>query len=145
MFRQYDPQRVKFVFRGVEVSGYMDGTFIEAERSEEVYSTLVGATGGVARTRNRNMTGKITLTLMAVSPSNDLLADILDQDEQHNTGWGPILIEDLNGNMQCRAKEAWIAKMPKIERAKEAGSVVWEFECAELLIRPRGNVEEPTT
>lgn len=136
---QYDPSQIVCIFYGVNVTGF-DESFIEIERSEDAYSVHVGATGDVARTRSRNRTGKVTLTLMAQAPSNDSLMDIHLDDEQFGDGVGPLLIKDLNGYTVARAREAWISKVPKVERGKEAGTCQWVLECADIMIEARGNV-----
>lgn len=142
LLHNYDPSRVTFSFMGIDVQGFQDGTFIECERNEDGFSTHVGSTGDVTRIRNLNRTGKITLTLMAQSPSNDLLLARALDDEQIGLIYGPILIKDLNTLNQelARANQAWIVKIPKIERAKEASPCVWVFECTELKLTPSGNV-----
>ncbi len=136
---QYDPSQHTVSFNGVNVTGF-DEKFLEIERNEDAYSVHVGASGDVARTRSRNRTGKVTLTLMAQAVSNDSLMDIHLDDEQFGDGVGPLLIKDLNGLTVARAQEAWIVKVPKIERAKEAGSCEWIIECAVIIIEARGNV-----
>ncbi|MGN6103658.1 MAG: phage structural protein [Kofleriaceae bacterium] len=139
-FKTYNPALVTISFKGINLTGIMDGTFLEAERDEDAFMKHVGAAGDVTRTRNLNKGGKVTVTLVATHPTNDLLAAILDADEQFGLGYGPLQIKDLSGNMKCRANEAWISKPPKIERAKESGSCVWVFDCAELEIFAGGNV-----
>lgn len=137
----YDPSRQSVAFMGIDVTGFMDATFIEVERNEDAFTTHVGATGDVTRVRNLNRTGKVVLTLTAAASSNGFLMAIHRTGEQFGIGdVGPLLIKDLNGNTVCRAAQAWIKKPPKIERAKEAGSCQWEFECAELWIQAGGNV-----
>lgn len=143
-FKTYNPRRVTFSFKGLNISAFMDGTFIEVERNEDAFMTHVGANGDVTRTKNQNKTGKVTITLVAASLDNDLLAAMhrLDElTESFTPGVGAIQIKDLSGTMRCRAAQAWITKAPKIERAKESGSVVWVFECAELEIFAGGNIQ----
>lgn len=139
-FKTYNPALVVVSYKGINVTGFMDGTFIEAERDEEAFTKHVGATGDVTRTRNLNESGKVTITLVQTSPTNDLLAAQLSIDEILGIGYGPLQIKDLSGNMVCRALHAWINKAPKVERAKESGSCVWVFDCAKLEITAGGNV-----
>lgn len=139
-FRNYDPSQVIFSFFGINVTGYMDGTFIEVERDEDAFTKHVGALGDVTRTRNLNRSGKVTLTLKSEAPSNDLLAALHAQDEQFGLNYGPLSIKDLNGNMRVSATYAWVQKAPKIERAKESGSVQWVFDCADVSIFAGGNI-----
>lgn len=140
MFKTYNPAFVVVSFDGINITGFMDGTFIEVERDEDTFTKHVGATGDVTRTRNLNASGKITVTLTQASPTNDLLAAAFALDELTGLGYGPIQVKDLSGNMMCRATQAWIVKPPKVERAKESGSCVWVFDCAELKIFAGGNV-----
>lgn len=140
MFKTYSPALVTISFRGINLTGIMDGTFIEAERDEDAFTKHVGAGGSVTRTRNMNKGGKITVTLIQASPTNDLLASVLLLDELVGGQYGAIQIKDLSGNMRCHATQAWISKPPKVERAKESGSCVWVFDCAELEIFAGGNV-----
>lgn len=130
----YSPDQVSVSFNGIIITGYNDGTFIDIEREENAYQKHVGSLGDVTRTRNLNRTGKCTLTLMMAAPSNDSLQAMYEQDRQFGTGIGAFLMKDLGGNTVCRAAYAWIMKSPKIERAKESGSCIWQFEMADLAI-----------
>lgn len=135
--RRYDPSQVKCAFGGVVISGYQDGTFVEVERNEDQYTVQVGSLGDVTRTRNRNRTGKITITLMQHAPTNDLLESLLVLDETGDllsSAPKPLIIKDLSNGMLCLAPESWITKTPKIERGKESMGVQWVFECAHLQI-----------
>lgn len=136
----YDPSQVFSNFGPVLISGYAEGTFIEVERDEDGFTSYVGALGDVARVRNLNRMTKVTLTLMATAPCNDLLMALALQDEATGLNIYPMSIKDLNGTMFCMATDAWVMKMPKVERGKEAGTVQWVFQCANMLIEPGGNL-----
>lgn len=141
MITNYDPSRVAISWMGINITGFADGTFVEAERDEDGFSKYIGADGKVCRTRSLNRSGSITVTLMASSEVNDLLEVLATIDENVGLGGvGPLMIRDLNGNTKCRATEAWVKKKPKVERAKEAGTVVWVFDCAVLETTAGGNV-----
>ena len=45
---------------------------------------------------------------------------------------GALQVKDLTNGMLCHAAEAWIMKAPKVERAKESGTIQYVFECAKL-------------
>lgn len=138
-FKTYNPALVIASFKFVNIVGFMDGTFIEVERNEDAFMLHVGADGHATRTRNLNKSGTVKITLVATAATNDVLAAIHQLDELIGGQYGPLQIKDLSGNLKCRATQAWIKKAPKIERAKESGSVVWEFDCAELEIFAGGN------
>jgi hypothetical protein len=139
-FKTYDPALVTVSFKGIDITGFMDSTFIDCERDEATFTKHVGATGDVTRTRNRNKGGKLTLTLVQTAVSNDFLAAMHALDEATGFGYGRLQVKDLSGTMQFSALQAWIEKAPKIERAKESGSVVWVFDCAELETFAGGNL-----
>jgi len=140
-FNNYDPENVTVSFRGVDIKGVAKGTFIKVEREVKTWTKKVGSTGSVTRSRSRDRTGKMTLTLMDGSPSNDLLMAMFLSDELRGDGVGAFQVRDFSGNMRCNCVNAWISEPPKIERAEESGNTVWEFECADLTINAGGNVE----
>ncbi len=139
-FNQYDPLRVIASFRGIPLNnGVKDGTFISAMRNEDTFSIDVGATGDVTRVRSRNATGRVTVTLMQGSITNDLMSAVAQEDEAFGTGFGPVLIRDLNGNTVCDAPIAWIVKPAEVEFADEAGPREWVIECADFATFIGGN------
>jgi len=141
MIKNYDPSRVSVSWGPINITGFAEGTFVEAERDEDGFTKYVGSQGEVCRTRNLNKSGKVTVTLMATSPINDLIDLYASVDEDLGLGgvW-PLRINDFNGYLRVSATEAWVMKKPKAERAKEAGTVVWVFDCAAIRIEPRGNI-----
>lgn len=130
----YDPAKMLFSFAGIPVTGYAPDTFIEVERDEEGFTKQVGASGEVVRSKNNNLGGKVTLTLMADSQTNDLLSAIAAADEVSGTGVGALLGEEFGGTTLFAAANAWVQKLPKVERGKEAGTVQWVFDCAQLKL-----------
>jgi hypothetical protein len=139
-FRNYDPGLVVGSFRGIQILGLMDGTFITAERAEDAFSAVVGRSGDVTRVRNRNRTGTVTITLMAEAPTNDLLSAVAFEDEAFGTGVGPLLFKNLNGTTVIEAAQAWIQKLPSVEFSTDASGREWIFECAELIMNVGGAV-----
>lgn len=136
----YDPGRVVVSFRGILISGFMDGTFVNAERAEDAFTMQVGADGQVTRVRSRDKTGTVTVTLQAASPCNDLLSAVAFEDELFGVGFGPLLVKDLLGNTIIDADTAWIRKMPSTEFADEASGREWMFDCSDLSIYTGGAV-----
>ncbi len=134
MFKNYDPGRVVASFKGIQILGFMDGTFISGERAEDAFEMAVGAQGDVTRVRNRNRTGTVTMTLQAASPSNDLLSAQAILDELSGIGYGPLLVKDLNGLTVIEAPIAWIKKSPTVEFGDEASGREWIFDCADLIL-----------
>lgn len=138
-FANYNPMRVLLTWRGIPFTMFMDGTFITAERAEDGYSMGVGATGDVTRVRSLNRTGSVTCTLQAASPTNALLSAAAIQDEAFDTGFGPLLLKDLNsGGTLAQASVAWVRKIPSLEFATEASGREWILDCHELLVNLSG-------
>lgn len=135
----YHIDKVLLVWNAIPISGYASDTFIEVERDEDGFTTYTGALGDVCRTRSLNLTGKITVTLMATAPINSLLAAAAQEDELTGTGFGPIQLKDLSGGMFAEGAESWVMKRPKIERGKESGTVQWVFAVAKLYVYEGGN------
>lgn len=131
-FKNYDPGRVVVSFRGIQLLGYMDGTFISADRSEDGFEMAVGAGGDVTRVRNRNRSGTVTVTLKAESPTNDSLSAIAAEDELFGTGYGALQVLDLNGTTILDAPIAWIQKVATVEYADTASGREWIFACSEI-------------
>lgn len=128
----YDPTRVTLSFKGVLITGFAADTFILAERAEDTFSTDVGAQGDVTRIRSRNKTGSVTVTLMAGSPTNDRLSAIIAEDELVGTGYGAMLMKDLNGTTLCSSAFAWLRRPANVERGSGASNVEWVIDCERL-------------
>lgn len=133
--KNYDPGRILIIFRGLQIQGFADGSFVKAVRNQKTFKTKVGAAGHVVRIRTRDRTGLVTVTLQATATSNDILQGFLDADELDGSGVGPLMIKDLNGNMLATAEQAWVTKVPDIERSTDGPDTEWEFECAVLVLK----------
>ena len=105
--RTYDPKQVIVTIGGVPMSGFSDGTFLEIDRNEPTWNTVVGADGLVTRGKTNNFSGTLTLTLKQSSPSNDVLSGFMAVDEATNRGVFPLLVKDLAGNSIYFSAQAW--------------------------------------
>jgi hypothetical protein len=136
----YDPLQIVVIFRGIQISGYADGTFVKVERSEDTWSDQVGADGEMTRVRSRNRSGLITVTLVAGSPTNQLLAAVQQEDENFSTGVGSVMVKDLNGLDLHTGESAWLVKPPDAEYKKEAGEREWRIRVKDLKSNSGGSV-----
>ena len=132
--RTYDPAAVLPSFLGGILTGFADGTFISVERNEDGFTLVVGASGESARAQSRNKSGVVTFTILATSQTNDYLSAIAEADEALGTGVGEFQMAELNGTTLIHATNAWVKKMPKVERGKEVSTVEWTIECEDLGI-----------
>lgn len=139
MVRTYDPKSVAVIFAGKILSGFADGTFILAERNEQAFNLKVGVDGEGTRAKSNNKSGKVTITLMNSSPSNDDLSSFAAADELSNSGVGALLVKDNSGTTVIAAATAWVQKVANAEMAKEANQRVWVLETDNLSTFVGGN------
>lgn len=65
----YDAKSVSVIVDGVYITGFAEGSFVEAEKMEDTFQTSVGAQGDVGISEVNNPIGTITVTLQQTSPS----------------------------------------------------------------------------
>lgn len=138
--KTYDPGLVIVTFGSTIITGYADGTFVKASRNEDAFKTYVGADGTPARSRSRNRSGSIEITLSQTSPSNDALSASVLADELLGTGVSPCSIRDLNGTTLVVAPEAWVRKPADIEEGKEIGPRTWTIDTGRMEMLVGGNL-----
>ena len=131
----YDPTEQEVVFNGIPLDGFAPGTFIKVMRNEDGWSFQPSNSGGGARSRNPNRSGRFEFTLLAASPSNGFLSAFALADERTGEGVGEVMVKDRSStNAYCLAQNGWIVKYPDWERAKEMGEVTWVIECDDINI-----------
>lgn len=134
MLRSYDPKSVSIMVGTHIVSEYEDGTFINVERNNDTWAIKKGASGETARAKSNDRSGRITITLMATSPSNDFLSALAITDEQTNAGVVPVLIREVGGTTLVEATESWIVRPSPFERSKTVGATTWIIESGDILM-----------
>lgn len=136
---QYSADFVDIIYGAVTVVGYAE-KFIEVEFEEDDFKKMVGSLGDVTRSRLLNRSGKITVTLLDSSESNDALMAYAVTDRRTGLGAKEFIMLDRSSNTEVRATQTWVMKIPKVERGKEAGTTVWVFEAAFLEMNIGGSV-----
>lgn len=124
-----DPKKVFFIFGGVQISGYGDGTCIEFDRDEDAYEKKTGADGLTARAKSNNMGGSFKITLMQTSPSNDALSLFMRADEADSNAVQPVLVKDMFGTSLITGT-GWIKKAPTTVYSKSVEMRQWTIDCA---------------
>jgi hypothetical protein len=135
----YDPKQVAVIIGGKIISGFADGTFVKVERNEQAFNLKVGVDGEGTRAKSNNLSGKITLTLMQSSSSNDDLSAFAAADEAANAGAVPAYVNDKSGRSIFTALTAWVQKYADAEYAKEVMTRTWVLETDELVMNVAGN------
>lgn len=135
----YDPTEQVIVFLDNIIDGYAEETFIKASRNADGWSFKPSNSGGGARNRNPNKSGRFEFTLHGGSPSNAILSGIADADERDGTGIGQCFVKDRSSDgARCFAQFAWIVKHPDYERMKEIGDITWIIETDDIEIAHAG-------
>lgn len=131
--KTYDPKDMIIIFRGAQISGFADGTFLNIVPGGQRYTKAVGADGEVARSKSNDNTHEVTLTLMATSQSNDTLSVALLADKLFNAGAGPLQIIDKNGTTLYFWDIAWVRQPPDIEGSKEISERAWTLDTGQVV------------
>lgn len=133
MIKTYDPGKFVIAFKGVPLVGYGEN-FFKLTQDEDAFMKKVGASGEVARARNQNRTGKVEVTLMQTSLSNDYLSTMFRLDKDLGLGAGTLTVADLSGTTIVSIEDAWISKLPDLEFGKELAERTWTFDTGQIVI-----------
>lgn len=139
MPKTFNPKDVVVIFGNAIISGFADGTFIEAERTEDAFTMSSGADGEVTRVGSANRSGTITITLAQSSASNSVLSQIAQRDELIGNGVLPLTIKDINGQTTIVSAFAWIRKLPTTGFSKDIETREWVLDCDRLELFVGGN------
>lgn len=130
MLYTYDPKLFIISFAGILLNeGTADGTFLNIVTQEQAFTSVAGADGGVARTRNHNRIAVATVTLMQTSDVNRRLGLIYNDDRNavNGRGVGPFRVEDLGGSMVGLAPRSFISNDPDVTLADTVQNRAWEI------------------
>lgn len=128
--KTYSPGQTVVSFAGQILTGFGD-EIVTCKRTEDVYETIIGADGEVARRKSSNKTGEVQITCKQTSKSNFLLGALLQADELLGGNVGALMIADNNGNAMWSG-EGWIKGWPEVKRGKDAVDHTWTIACGRL-------------
>ena len=138
----YDPQQVSLVIAGQIIDGFDESEMVSLDYTEDRFITRVGARGGVSRSRVVNSQGRMTITLMSSSKSNDDLSNLFNTDYYGGGGTFSVLLRDASGTSQASAKTAYILKPPPLRFGKEIGPREWIIQMDDLQVFIGGNNQQ---
>jgi hypothetical protein len=133
--REYDPNEVIVSVGGSDIEGFAPGSFVKIAMDSDAFNMVVGSRGDVARSKTSNRTGKITISLMQTSPSNDLLSTIhnLDLLKPNGAGVFSVAVRDSStGRAIYGAVSAWIPKFPDSSFDAQDTPREWVIQCERL-------------
>lgn len=139
MVKTFDPKQISLIFAGKIISGFADGSFLTAERDDDLWTLKNGVDGEATRTKSNNFAGKIKFSLMQTAQSNDDLSNIALLDEVSNSGLAALLLKDGSGRTLCTAVTAWIPKQVKAEFSKDPAIREWTIQTDNLAMFVGGN------
>lgn len=135
----FDPAQVLVSFHGYQLSGFADGTFIQASRTTDSFSKVVGADGEVARVKSADDSGQIKFTVLQTSAANDVLSSELAKDELNGTNIGAVFVKDLRGNTLISGDEAWLVKPADVSLGKDLAEREWTIDVAHMAVTVGSN------
>ena len=133
LFFQYDPSRVTVTWRFIAFQGFGPDTFVKCTWNADLFTEIVGVAGWVVRLPNNDTTGRVSITLLSRSPSNDAMTAAAATGDV-----GHLVVKDLNGATLIDGTDAQILKLPDHEYAADSNTTEWVLACSELqlLLRP---------
>lgn len=140
--KNYDPDQMTIAMGNILIAdGFADGEFIRREWNAEPITKVVGTGGQVARSKSRDKSGTITITLLQTADENDLLSALHNTDMEAPNGAGivPFFMRDRQGRATFTAAEAWVAAPPKPVFSRGAEAREWKIDYAEGIAFDGGN------
>jgi hypothetical protein len=110
---------------GIILTGYMDGTPIEAEKNEDTYTQHVGADGKVTYNESNNETGTFTITLKQDSSVLPALEDLRKSKEAFN-----VSFTDTKRNKRVSGEDCRFQKNAPFSRGAEIEGVEYTILAA---------------
>jgi hypothetical protein len=135
----YRPADVTLVFNGIPITGFMDGTFITAEKNNDAFALNVGSTGTGARAQTQDESGTVVFVLQQTAEANAALSALHELDKASGDGVGALACKDLSGVDTIGAETAWIRKVANMEYGNEISGREWTIETDNLVMIPGGN------
>lgn len=138
----YCPDEVNVLLAGfINISGFVDGTFVNISKDVVPFSSVRTADGTVARMYNNDQTYTVTLTLHCGSNSNELLTKLWQLDEITQRGKFPLLVKDFSGSDLFFSTTTWVEGVPDITKSNGVDSRVWVLRSSQATINVGGNME----
>ena len=131
--RFFDPKRMELSYAGFALQDPAED-FISVSFDRPRFSMVQGIDGDAAKIRNPLRAGRIRVTLMQGSPSNNRLTEILLVDEISGLASFPFLARDRNGGTVIFAATAFLTSIPPIDFGITPKNRIWEFLTDNLLL-----------
>ncbi len=137
--RTYSPKNILMTVGGNPLQGFSENSMVRFIPDDDAATKVTGADGITSRALSANRSGRFEVTLKQTSPSNDVLNAFKVADELSGAGIFPVQLKDLNGTTQISAPQAWIARVPDVDEAKDLSDRVWMIDCGPANVTVGGN------
>jgi hypothetical protein len=124
-----------------QIVGGAEGTFVKVARDSDTWTHVTSVDNFATRVHSANDSGKITLTLLQSSPSNDVLTAVYNRDKQmkNSSGLFTITVKDGSGRSVDFAQEAYISSFPERDYDQTLSNREWVISCTNLQSYVGGN------
>lgn len=130
----FNPKNSKLVVGGKLIGGFAADSYIQVTRNADMYALTMGADSRGARVKSNNYSGRITITLMETSPSNDDLNALVTADELDDSGAVPVYFQ--HEGYIATAVTAWVVKRPDAEfNSGSLSNRQWVLETEYLTVQ----------
>jgi hypothetical protein len=110
----FDPSKVILAINDYQITGFIDGAFIEVIQNAPYFRNVPGIRGKATRVRSRDRTGTVNIRLMQTSPDNEVLSKLVEQDDIHQSGLLLATLRDVGGQSGLQFGGAYIEGPPNI-------------------------------
>ena len=127
--RIYASNEVTIACGGIPIEGFADGQFLSITRNSDLFSTVIGTSGEIARSKTNDNSAIIEISLLQTSPSNLTFTTFFQADINAPGGAGifAFICTDLNGVSLYTAGNCWVSKPPDITMDREATTRTWQL------------------
>lgn len=122
-----------------KVKGIPTGTFISVTKDVIPFQSMRTTDGTVYRKYTNDQTYSISLTLMAASPTNDLLTKLWLFDESTKMGKFPLMVKDNIGTSKFFSTTTWIENIPSLEFSDGMEVRTWNLRSSQGVINIGGS------
>jgi hypothetical protein len=140
----YSPTSVDVLIAGFyKIEGFADGTFVNIQKSNPIYSNRKSADGVVSRSFQKDQLFKIDITLSQSAPSNSILMKLIEIDELTQMGMFPLTIKDNSGSTFFHSSNTWITTLPNVTFSSGIETRTWELLASEGVMNIGDNSGQP--
>jgi hypothetical protein len=138
----YNPSDVVLLIGKYSCVGWDE---ISIKRTTPTFKMTSGIKGKNTRTRSSDTSALVGISLMQVSPTNDVFSEIHTQDILYGTGRIELLLQDKSGNSLFTSSEAYIVGYADKIFKDNIEYVPWYIQCLSTESYVVGGNTRPNT